>query len=63
MPEFHAEAPQAAASEGLAQGPYMAARAGCIYASCVTHRPILDALAFQFDYCSVLPTLPFKFYS
>ena len=26
--EFHAEAPQATASEGLAQGPYMAAKAG-----------------------------------
>jgi len=25
--EFHAEAPQEIASEGLAQGPYMAARA------------------------------------
>ena len=28
MAEFHAEAPQATASEGLAQGPYMAAGAG-----------------------------------
>jgi len=27
--EFHAEAPQATASEGFAQGPYVAARAGC----------------------------------
>ena len=26
--EFHVEAPQATASEGLAQGPYMAFRAG-----------------------------------
>src|SRR6218665_3611747 len=26
--EFHSEAPQATASEGLAQGPYVAARAG-----------------------------------
>src|SRR6218665_170861 len=26
MPEFHAEAPQATASEGLAQDPYVAAR-------------------------------------
>ena|SRR6218665_1170332 len=26
--EFHAKAPQATASEGLAQGPYMVARAG-----------------------------------
>ena len=26
--EFHAEAPQATASEGLAQSPYVAARAG-----------------------------------
>ena len=26
MPEFHTEAPQATVSEGLAQGPYMAAR-------------------------------------
>ena len=26
--EFHAKAPQAIASEGLAQGPYVAARAG-----------------------------------
>ena len=26
--EFHAEAPQATASEGLAQGPYVAARVG-----------------------------------
>ena len=28
VPEFQAEAPQSAVSEGLAQGPYMAARAG-----------------------------------
>ena len=28
MPEFHAEVPQATASEGLAQGPYVAARVG-----------------------------------
>ena len=28
MPEFHAEAQQATVSEGLAQGPYAAARAG-----------------------------------
>ena len=28
MSEFHAEAPQATASEGLSQGPYVAARAG-----------------------------------
>ena len=28
MSEFHAEAPQAAASEGLAQSPYVSARAG-----------------------------------
>ena len=28
VPEFHAESPQAIASEGLAQGPYVAARAG-----------------------------------
>ena len=28
MPEFHSEAPQATASEGFAQGPYVAARAG-----------------------------------
>jgi len=27
VPEFHAEAPQATVSEGLAQGPYVAARA------------------------------------
>jgi len=27
MPEFHAEAPQATVREGLAQGPYVAARA------------------------------------
>jgi len=26
--EFHAEAPQATVSEGLARGPYVAARAG-----------------------------------
>ena len=26
--EFHAEAPQATASQGLAQGPFVAARAG-----------------------------------
>ena len=26
--EFHAEAPQATVSEGLAQGPYMGARVG-----------------------------------
>ena len=28
MPEFHVEAQQATVSEELAQGPYMAARAG-----------------------------------
>src|SRR6218665_3004201 len=28
VPEFHAEAPQATASEGLAKGPYVAAGAG-----------------------------------
>src|SRR6218665_1852787 len=28
VPEFHAEAPQATVSEGLAQGPYVAARLG-----------------------------------
>ena len=28
VPEFHGEAPQATVSEGLAQGPYVAARAG-----------------------------------
>src|SRR6218665_2567736 len=28
VPEFHAEAPQATVSEELAQGPYLAARAG-----------------------------------
>ena len=28
VPEFHAEAQQAIASEGFVQGPYMAARAG-----------------------------------
>ena len=28
MLKFHAEAPQATVSEGLAQGPYVAARAG-----------------------------------
>src|SRR6218665_3730010 len=28
VPEFHAEAPRATVSEGLAQGPYVAARAG-----------------------------------
>ena len=28
VPEFHAEAPQATASEGLAQGPYVADRVG-----------------------------------
>ena len=28
MPEFLTEAPQETASEGLAQGPYVAARAG-----------------------------------
>ena len=28
MPEFHAEVPQATVSEGLAQIPYVAARAG-----------------------------------
>jgi len=28
VPEFHAKAPQATASEGLAQGPYVVARAG-----------------------------------
>ena len=28
VPEFHTEAPQSTASEGLAQGPYVAARAG-----------------------------------
>src|SRR6218665_62990 len=28
VPKFHAEAPQATASEGFAQGPYVAAKAG-----------------------------------
>ena len=28
VPEFHAKAPQATVSEGLAKGPYVAARAG-----------------------------------
>src|SRR6218665_1968269 len=28
VPEFHANAPQATVSEGLAQGPYVVARAG-----------------------------------
>jgi len=28
VPEFHTEAPQPTVSEGLAQGPYVAARAG-----------------------------------
>jgi len=28
VPEFHAKAPKATVSEGLAQGPYTAARAG-----------------------------------
>ena len=28
LPKFHAEVPQATASEGLAQGPYVAAREG-----------------------------------
>ena len=28
VPEFHAEAPQATVSQRLAQGPYVAARAG-----------------------------------
>ena len=28
VPEFHAEAPQATVSEGLAQGTYVVARAG-----------------------------------
>ena len=28
MPEFHAEAPQATVSEGLAQSPYIPAKAG-----------------------------------
>jgi len=28
VPEFHAKVPKATASEGLAQGPYVAARAG-----------------------------------
>jgi len=30
VPEFHAEAPQSTASKGLAQDPYVAARAGMI---------------------------------
>ena len=37
--EFHAEVPQAIASEGLAQGPYMAARVGF---EPLTHRTICD---------------------
>jgi len=28
VPEFHAKAPQTTVSEGLAQGPFVAARAG-----------------------------------
>jgi len=31
--EFHAESPQATASEGLAQGPHVAARAGFLPAT------------------------------
>jgi len=30
VPEFHAEAPQAIVSQGLAQGPYVAARTGVV---------------------------------
>ena len=33
MSEFHAEAPQATAREGLAQGPYVADRAGFEHAT------------------------------
>ena len=42
MPEFHAEAPQAIVSEGLAQGPYMAAKRRRLY-QCAPH-----ALQFRF---------------
>src|SRR6218665_897933 len=48
VPEFHAEAPQATVSEGLAQGPYVVASAGVepmtsdewrrLY-QCATHAP------------------------
>jgi len=39
VPEFHAEAPQANASEGLAQGPYVAAGAGFEPATLQTKEP------------------------
>src|SRR6218665_2974244 len=38
--EFHTEAPQATASEGLAQGPYVAARAGFEPTTLLTNLPM-----------------------
>jgi len=37
MSEFHAEAPKATASEGLAQGPYVAATYVCMYITIYGH--------------------------
>ena len=42
MPEFLAEAPQATASKGLAQGPYVAARA--------KFEPMTIRLKYSIDY-------------
>jgi len=38
--EFHAEAPQAIASEGLAEGPYVVARAAFEPATLLTDLPM-----------------------
>jgi len=42
LSEFHAEAPHATASEGLAQDPYVAARAGVEWYQLSSHRRIID---------------------
>jgi len=49
VPEFHAEAPQETASEGLAQGPYVAAKAGFKPATLQTSNLPMSYQAPQFD--------------
>ena|SRR6218665_2499615 len=65
VPEFHAEAPQATVSEGLAQGPYVAARAGYIVQINVyLHNTGLDQITVvyvhQLPFCGCSVTTGFK---
>ena len=53
MPEFHAKAPQAIVSERLAQGPYVAARAGVSQ----THDP-LDEMRLLYQCATHAPQAP-----